>query len=335
MNPRMSVIVITPDDWTNMRRTLAALRAQTVAADLEVVLVAPNHAALDLPPSLVAPFAAVRKVIFEQPSRGHATAQGVRGATTDLILLTEDHCFPMPDMVAAMLACFEDPDLIAVGPTVINGNPRSLTSWTQFIMEYGIYSRAGTKGQTRQIPGHNGAYRRSSLLHYARTLDEHLEVETLMHWDMADRGLKLINAGAPMTRHFNTSKASACLWFSWVFPRTFAARRVALQPGDRAKLALLWPLIPILRFRRLWPVAFRLLGLRRALTLIPSLFANLVVSGASEGRGYLTKIGVSRVVAFDLEFHRERFFADGDALPEPDELSDTAPTNSCTVAKTV
>jgi hypothetical protein len=335
MKPQISVIVITPDDWTNMRRTLAALRAQTVASDLEVVLVGPNDAALDLPPALVAPFAAVRKVIFDHPQMGHATAQGVRAASTDLILLTEDHCYPMPDFVAAMLACFEDPDVIAVGPTVVNGNPRTVASWTQFIVEYGSSSHAGTKGQARQIPGHNGAYRRSALLHYASNLDEQLEVETLMHWDMADRGLKLINAGAPVTRHFNASKGWACLWFAWVFPRTFAARRVALHPEDRAKLALLWPLIPILRFRRLWPVAVQLLGFRRALTLIPRLFAGLVVSGASEGLGYLTKIGSNSGTYFDLEFHRDRFFTTGDRFPEPEELSTLAATNSCTAAEIV
>lgn len=335
MKPRMSVVLVTPDNWQNMQRTLAALRAQTVASQLEVVLVGPNESALDVPPSLIAPFAAVHKVAFEYRAMGHAAAQGVRAATSDLVLFTEDHCYPMPDLASAMLVCFEDPSVIAVGPTVVNGNPRSLTSWTQFIMEYGAYSRAGVKGQARQIPGHNSAYRRSALLHYAEALDEQLEVETLMHWDMADRGMKLINVGAPVTRHFNASKGWACLSFSWIFPRTFAARRVACQPKDRAKLALLWPLIPILRFARLWSVAIQLLGLRRTLLVSPSLIANLIVSGASEGLGYLTKTGASDVAAFDLKFHRERFFAVGDALPEPDELRAMAATDSFTETTTV
>ena len=327
MNPVLSAVVITPDDWRTMRRTLAALRAQTVASQLEVVLVGPDFKALEVPSNELAPFASVRQARFHRREMGHATAQGVRAATTDLVWFTEDHCYPLPGCMEAIVNHFTDPQLVALGPTLVNGNPRSLTSWTQFVMEYGPYSAVGAKGQARQIPGHNSCYRRSALLALEPDLDHQLEVETLMQWDMADQGLKLINTADVVTRHYNTSNWKSYLSFSWVFPRTFAAHR-GLREGRlaRLKLGLLWPLIPVLRFKRLWPLAFRLVGARRAMWLAPGLLLNLVASGASEAKGYLTGDGANCQQGFELEFHRERFFAQGDSFPSAEELA--APSQS-------
>jgi hypothetical protein len=298
---------------------LAALAAQSIACDLEVVMVGPRGAATNLPSELTGEFADFVSVDYVGDKLGRAVELGMRAATSPVVWLTEDHCFPEPGCAVAILERFEEDSVAAVGPTVINGNPRTLTSWTQFVIEYGTYSPCGEKGSSRQIPGHNSAYRVSALEQFDN-LDRWFEVETLLHWEMNQRGMTLINASEPTTRHFNASRWYGGLRFCWLFSRTFAAYRSAAMPESRIRLALLWPLIPVVRFRRLWPLAVRLVGWRRAVLIGPNLLANLIVSGIGEGIGYITGTAAPFEKTFELEFHRDRFFSDADSFPDAQQL---------------
>ncbi len=323
---RLSVVLITPDSWTTLSTTLAALRAQTIRDRIEVVLVGPALDSIDPPHSEVAGFAAVRKVAVPDMARlGQAYAAGVRASTAPVVALAEDHCFPVPDWAEALLRRHDQGDWAAVGPTMINGNPDSMVSWMQFIVEYGNQSELGEKGVRRELPGHNSCYRREALMTYEPRLGWWLECETVMQWDMTRRGLRLYADPAVRTHHWNCSRFGSTLRFSWLYPRVFAAYRATqLDRAGHAKLALLWPLIPFVRLRRTWPLMKRQFGLRRALQLSPGVFVNLVVSGASEGLGYLHGVGDAWLGrCFDLEFHRDRFFRDGEAY-HPSELPATA-----------
>ena len=316
----LSVILVTPDTWQTMRRTLAALRAQTVQAQIEAVLVGPTLAAIDVPDSEVAGFAAVRRVaVPDMASLGHANAEGIRAATGPLVALTEDHCYPFPDWADAMLRRHAEGDWAAVGPTMINANPGTRTSWSQFIVEYVTHSEAGEKGPQRQLPGHNSCYRREALLAYEPDLAWWLECETVMQWDMVSKGLRLYADPRARTRHWNCSRFGPTFRFAWVFPRAFAAYRATrLSKAGHLKLAVLWPLIPFVRMLRTWPLMTRQLGIRRAVEVLPGVFLSFLVSGAGEGLGYLrgADSGLLRT-CLDLEFHRERFLREGEHLHVP------------------
>ena len=335
---RLSVLLVTPDTWTTWSTTLAALRGQTIRDRIEVVLVGPTLDAIDIPDSEVAGFAAVRRVAVPNMARmGQAYAEGVRATTAPLIALTEDHCFPETDWAEAFLRRHDQGDWAAVGPTMINGNPDSAASWTQFIVEYSNHGTVGEKGVRRDLPGHNSCYRRDAILFYEPRLEWWLECETIMQWDMTRRGLRLYADPAVRTNHWNCSRFWPTLGFAWLYPRVFAAYRAARLNGiGRAKLALLWPLIPFVRFGRTWPLMKRQHGFRRALQLSPGVFLNFLVSGASEGLGYIAGVGDGWLGrCFDLEFHRDRFLRDGEAyqlseLPAtstdvPSTKSQTAP----------
>ncbi len=314
--PALSAVLVTLDDWTNMRNTLRALRAQTLREQMELVFVGPSLDALDLPEAEFQDFAGIQKTA--EPvltTLGQAYAAGVRAATAPLVLFTEDHCYPEPQWAELLVARHASGTWAGVGPTVINANPASTASCAQFLIEYGQYSETGKKGPCRQIPGHNSCYRRKLLLHYGAKLFEWLECETLMQWDMADRGLTFYMDDQVRTRHFNCSRLSATFMFSWYFSRQFAAYRGRrMTARDRAKLALLWPLIPIVRLKRIWPLMASLLGFRRALSVLPAVATNLAISGAGEGLGYLTCDPGAREHCFHREFHRERFLRPGEQL---------------------
>jgi hypothetical protein len=324
--PILSAILVTPDDWTNMRNTLQALRMQTICAQMELVLVGPSLDALAAPTSEIAPFAKIQRVAIPRTTTiGHSYAEGVRAATSPLVVFTEDHCYPEPEWAELFVRRHASGNWAGVGPTVINANPAYAASWAQFLTEYGQYSEAGPKGPSRQIPGHNSCYQRHELLAYGADLADWLECETLMHWDMADRGLGLYVDPTIRTHHWNCTRMHSTLGFSWYFLRQFAAYRSRrMTPLKQATMAVLWPLIPLIRLKRIWPIATSLLGYRRAIITFPAVAVNLFVSGAAEGLGYLTGTSAALHHMLDREFHRERYLRPGEQLTLP---------KACTTAK--
>jgi hypothetical protein len=147
VEPAISAILVTPDDWTNMRNTLQALRGQTIREQLELVLVGPSRAAINAPAAELSGFAAVQYVgIPDFRMLGQAYAAGVRAATAPLVAFTEDHSYPEPEWAASFCRRHASGNWAGVGPTVMNANPSSLASWAQFIIEYGSYAGTHTKG---------------------------------------------------------------------------------------------------------------------------------------------------------------------------------------------
>ena len=134
--PEMSVIVLTPDGFAAIRRLMAHLRAQTARARLELVFVAPDAGRLQADETELAGFAAVRVVEADvMRSTAEARAAGVRAAAAPIIAFTEDHCFPEPGWAEALIRAHGEP-WAAVGPAVLNANPRSAVSWANLLTEY-------------------------------------------------------------------------------------------------------------------------------------------------------------------------------------------------------
>ena len=139
---RMSVIVIAHGGADNLRPLLAALKAQTVASDLEIVLVGPEPARL-FRDSELADFAGVQRLQGTViPSSSQARTKGVRAARAPVVAFVEDHCFPLPGWAEALLERHQE-DWSGVGPVVLNGNPRTATSWSNYLIEYGEWARRG------------------------------------------------------------------------------------------------------------------------------------------------------------------------------------------------
>jgi hypothetical protein len=57
---QMSVVLVTPDRYDNVRKTMEYLRAQTVANQLEIVIVAPSAATLNFDAADLTAFGRVR-----------------------------------------------------------------------------------------------------------------------------------------------------------------------------------------------------------------------------------------------------------------------------------
>src|SRR5215211_5225198 len=117
----LSVILPTADDYSTIRLTVQALRAQTARHRIELVIVAPN----DNPGIIASELAAFGafKIVNAGPMQtsNRSRAAGIRVATAPIVALAEDHSFPAPDW-AEILISSQREGYAAVGPSVRNAN---------------------------------------------------------------------------------------------------------------------------------------------------------------------------------------------------------------------
>lgn len=316
--PAMSVIVISPDSYSTVRRTIRRLRAQNVSHQLEIVLVMPSVQSTDIDPGELNSFCGVQVIeISDMMSTARARALGVQRATAPVVAFVEDHAFPAKGWAEALIRAHQQP-WAAVGPMMANANPRSLVSWVNLIIEYAEWMEPVSAGVKAHLPGHNGTYKRALLLEYGDRLEAMLEAESILQWDLRAKGHQLYLEPAAKTYHQNFSAP-----FSWIplrvdGGRLFAASRARTwSPLRRLLYAFSAPLIPFVRFSR---IVGELRRPGRARHLMPRaaplLFAGLVADGAGEMIGYACGVGNAMRRLSDMEFHRERYLTKHDRLAE-------------------
>ncbi|MGE3151600.1 MAG: glycosyltransferase family 2 protein [Nitrospiraceae bacterium] len=308
-NPLMSVVIATPDHFDTIRMTLQHLMRQTVRRSLELIIVAPSRAHLNVHEAELSEFAAafVRMQIVEVGtihSIGRANAAGIRRAAAPIVVLAEDHCFPDPQWAESLIAAHRGP-WAAVGPAVRNANPGTAVSWADLFIGYGPWLCPATGREMEFLPGHNTSYKRDRLLDYGQDLESMMEAETLLHWDMRRKGHRLWLEPTALVAHTNFS-----LWRSWVPVQYYNGRLFA---GARARGMAAWrrlifvagsPLIPPLRLWRIWKGIEAGEQKRRFMLNLPALVIGLVLDGVGQLVGYAAGIGDAADDVARYEFHR-------------------------------
>ena len=324
--PAMSLIVITPDRYETIRKLMRGLRAQTIKEKLEIVIVSPSIHTLDLDESQLQGFWGFCLVEFGpiQSSAG-ARATGIRKASAPIVAFTEDHSYPDPHWAEALLKSHEQP-WAAVGPVIRNANPKSLISWTNLLIEYGPWLEPASSGIMEHLPGHNSSYKRMILLDYGSELENLLEAETLLHWDLKRKGYNLYLESEAKTSHLNFSST-----FSWLTLRFHCGRLFAEFRRRNGRWSLpkrffyigAAPLIPLVRLRRTWKELKR--PGRQQLHLLPRilpfLILGLILDGMGEMVGYAFSLGNAKKKIYQLDFHRYRYLSKKDRKAERESLS--------------
>ena len=297
--PSLSVIIICPNAIVSGGKTLRHLRAQTARNQLEIVLVAPANK------SDCTGFNWVRYVASgPMESTAAARAAGVRAASAPVVAFVEDHAFPHPRWAEALIAAHRQP-CAAVGPAIVNGNPRRVLSWVNLIIEYGPWLDPVPAGPAEHLPGHNSSYKRDALLQYGDRLEAMLDAESILHWDLRAHGQQLLLEPAAKTFHVNITRWPATVILRFCGGRLFATARARHWPlGRRLFYGLGAPLIPLVRFARLMG---RLPRTGRPVLVAPLLLVALALDAAGETVGYLAGRGAAMRILTDMEFHRERY----------------------------
>jgi Glycosyl transferase family 2 len=305
---KMSVVLVTPDRYDTIRKTMHYLREQTVRGRLEIVIVAPSAKGLQLNQSELKEFCQFRVVeVGAINSVGRAWAAGVREASAPVVVFTEDHCYPEPGWAETLIKAHRGP-WVAVGPVMANANPASLTSWANFFVAYGRWAERAIAAETDDIPPHNSAYKRAILLEYGVALEAMLEVESLLHQDLRTKGYRLYWEPGAKTFHVNYTVMSSWVRAEFHYGRLFGAARSQTWPLlKRLIYIFVGPLIPFVRLRRVLTEIHRTGKQRDLLPMIlPAVLIGLAAAATGEMFGYALGAGAASQGKWNLEFHRYR-----------------------------
>ncbi len=302
----MSVVLVVQGSYHTVRRTIYHLRRQTVVRQLELVLVASDRDMLPTGDGALVDFGAVRLIeIGAITSIARANATGARAAEAPIVAFAEDHSFPSPDWAARLIEAHREP-WAAVGPAVENANPSLLVSWADYYLGYGPWMVPIAAQEMEHLPGHNSSYKRDLLLAYGDDLPSMLEAETLMHWDLRERGHSLYLEAAARTAHVNFSRLSSWLLAQYHSGRVFAGtRNQGLAPMMRLLYLAGSPLIPLVRLKRTYDYVCspgRSRG--RFMRTLPVLMLGLVANGVGQFVGHAAGVGRSRERRARFEFDR-------------------------------
>ena len=314
--PAIAVVLPCDERFATISDVLGHVRAQTVRAVTEVVVVTPSGRAPEIPPEAVAPFHSVQ-VISHGPTFGHARAEGVRRAHAPIVLVGETHSYPHPTALEALIEAHRGP-WAGVMMGMENANPGPL-SWANLAMDYGTWV-GGAPRATSWLPTHNTAFKRDALLPLGDRLDGLLDLgSNALSPELTARGHRLRFEPAAETLHINVSSYRSCAHHRLVGGRMYAGRRSSSWSVARRVLYVAGaPLLPLVRLPRV------LRDLRRARMApgelrhtLPSLVFSLVFSAAGEAAGYAFGPGRARPeLVADVEIHRDRHTRPGD-LPVP------------------
>lgn len=306
--PGLSVVLPT-DRLETAQDTLAALRRQTEAPQIEVVLVTPPGVSVSSPDP-EGGFAAVRVAEcagVELPDwLARARAAGVRGATAPIVAIGETHSYPEPGWAAALLAAHRGP-WAAVGVAMLNANPGSIISWANLLVDFGPWVERRERGPMSELPGHNTSYKRAILLARGERLEHDFASETLLAKSLRAEGHQLLFEPSAATRHLNLATP---YWILERFDhdRAWAVLRAARWSVPKRALYVIGaPLIPFVRFTRLWP-ELRRVGRGGDVRLVATVFLGLAAGAAGEAAAYLLRrADASSRRLHDVELYRTRY----------------------------
>lgn len=321
--PSISVILSTMGTLATLEQTISRLLDQTICGEMELVLVSPPQNE----PWWIGPlrdrFHSIQSVVIPSfVSIAASYADGVRAASSEIVALGEDHCFPEPEWAVALVAAHQG-DWAAVGPQVSNANPDSAVSRADFLIGYSPWSEPCPAGERAILPGHNSSYKRSVLIEYGDSLADWLQAETVLHYELASKGHRLYLEPRARTAHVNFSRLSSWVGVQLMQGRVFASeRRRDWGLGRRLFFAAASPLIPLVRLAKITREYFVAPRSARAfLVTLPHLFLGLVLDGVGQGVGYALGAGDTLGRISELELQRVDHITDADRMalfgPEP------------------
>lgn len=313
MKCRLSVILVARGPFSVVRTTVRRLAMQEGAGELELVLVG-TLGPLRVPTGEFQAFGDLKLLqLYNRSTVAEGNAAGVRIATAEVVVFSEDHCFPEPGWAKALLEAHAD-DVAAVGPVFRNANPRNAVSCCDFLIGYGPFMEPCEKGLRPFLPGHNSSYKKVELIALGDKLEEWLEAETLLHFEMRKQGKRLMLEPAARVSHLNFALLAIWLRAQFHGGRVFGASRVlGFSPLKKAIFAFGSPAIAPLRFWRCAREHLKRGGAMAQLVWIsPLLLVGLSFDAAGQMLGYARAFGTSRERVGEYEANRVNYILDED-----------------------
>src|SRR5437588_9721913 len=133
--PASSVVIACTVGRPYLDRCLAALHRQQGGIPAEIIVV--DRVGDDVIRFVGHAYPGVRLIAADAArSVPELRALGIRAASGAVVALTEDHCIPPPDWLAAIRRAHASHPAPAIGGAVDNGAADRLLDWAVFICEY-------------------------------------------------------------------------------------------------------------------------------------------------------------------------------------------------------
>lgn len=325
--PSLSVVIVTPHDFAHIRRAVRHLRDQEAAVEIELILVAPSKAAVsDIRCGELDGFGATRTLdVGPIHNVDRAAASGVVAASADAVAVIEDHAYVQAGWARAIIDAHRDALWVSVGSVMGNANPRSGLSWANLFLGYGWWVDPGSAGPMRDVPLHNGSYRRADIVALGETLPDRMGRGGDLHDRLRTGGGRMFLAADARINHANPSRLLATADLRFHAGRIYAAERMAAQswsPVRRFLYAATAPLIPLVRLRRLYTDHLAAGRCHRKLfpRILPGLIVALGFDAAGQAAGFVRGPGRGPGVLAVFEMYRMRHLSRSDRrlLAEPE-----------------
>jgi GT2 family glycosyltransferase len=250
--PTVSVIVPCFNSAQTIRRCLAAILDQQTSVPYDVTVV---DSSIDETPHIVEEeFPAVRLIHLDSRTfAGAARNIGVRATRAPFCLMIDSDCIARTDLIERMIARHNDGDYAAVGGSLRNGTPKSLSGWTGYLLEFKEFIPGAPERVVSTVPTANVTYRREPLERHG-CFDETmwLAEDILFNWKMSSAGERILFDPAIEVTHLNRTGWSEVLSYQVSLGTCSAeARRRGALPGDvllrHSSLILLMPFVRLMR----------------------------------------------------------------------------------------
>ena len=300
----LSVVAAMPDGPTRLRKLLRCLSEQTIAPEMEVVIVAPTAESSDIDGDAFGRLTIVPVGPIDDVDR--SLASGINAARAPIVAIIEDHAYPEPGWAEALVDAHRGPSAL-VGPAFANANPSSTLSWANMMIAYGNWLETTTSGVVDEVSRHNVSAKRDVLLEYGPDLPDRLVRGGGLLEDLRARGRESYLESRARVHHVNPSQLTSTLRLRVDSGRLHAARRAERGRWSSVRRLVYVggsPLIPLVRLSQLVPPLYARPPLRRPLLRsLPALLLALTADAAGQAIGFIAGPGASedRLAAFELD----------------------------------
>jgi len=321
--PELSVVLVISVSVHETEKTLVHLARQTIADQIELVIVAADDQTLRGWTELTGSTFFDVKTVTVGPIHDVevATYEGFKQTQAPYIAFVEDHAFPSADWAENTLAAHKA-GYDVVGTPMRNANPASGLSWGNMLLAYGKWLEPAPHGDIDSIQGHNSSFSREHLERLGQDLVAKMRREGGLMGTLRDNGARFYLTKLGRIAHVNPSSLAATTSLRFDGGRLYGANRAQKEgwgPVKRALYVAGGPLIPFLRFVRLQREYFQdgMRGEEKGRAYV-GMFYCLVMDALGQMAGYALGPGKTyeRLATFELGRHQHLTAHDRQMLTE-------------------
>lgn len=294
VEPQVSVIVPCYNSERTIRACLQSLLEQQTTIPYEVIVV---DSSSDRTSEIVASdFPSVRLIRLEKRTfAGAARNAAIRSSDSPFCLMIDSDCIAAPDLVERAMRRHREDNYAAIGGSLANGTPRSISGWIGYLIEFKEYMPSTPLRLETSVPTANVLYRRE-VLEEQGLFDEDmwLAEDILLNWRIFRSGGRILFDPEIKVTHLNRTGWREVLTYQMHLGRlSSVARRRGQLPGTI--LLRFPPLIALMPFARLLrAVSWLARHDRKALLPFAALWPAYLVAASFWSYGFLVETLVNR-----------------------------------------